>query len=100
MTQQEVGYQGGLHRGGDPRATCKEQACGKPAHEAGRACKRGPVLKHQGPVHESQGLEGGQALVVRASLGISSGPWESIKTLKHSSQFDKTFTFQGLFPCL
>lgn len=41
IIQQEVDYQGGLHGGGDPQAICKEEACGRPAHEAGRTGKAG-----------------------------------------------------------
>lgn len=41
MMQLEVGYQGGLHRGGDPQAICQEQARGRPAPEAGRTGKAG-----------------------------------------------------------
>lgn len=72
MTQQEVGYQGGVQGGGDPQATCKEQACGRPAPEAGRTCKAGdrccwmkglltspkaraPVGSHRGEAREAGG---------------------------------------------
>lgn len=34
--------------------------------------------------------------MVKASLGISSGPRESIKTFKPSTTFGRTFTFLGL----